>query len=527
MRNNQPITDTQRHLDPKRPVVTKTDLKSHITYANPAFVEISGFTAQELIGQPHNIVRHPSMPSAAFADMWQTIQSGRPWQAVVKNRCKDGGHYWVEAYATPITENGHRVGYMSVRSAPTAAQVAEAERLYQQINAGTSPFPATPAPPRWRFGWLLAAAVALPVILALALNAFSVTLWLTAPVLLMVAAALYYATLQATARPIAQALEAIQHLSEGNFKQHVNTQGLREFNHLLTGLESMRVNLRAIMADAVSAADQVGKQAQDLGKQTAGLTERSHQQADGVASVASALEQLAVAVGEISDATDRGASHADAARSVTRRGVAQMDEAQRATDRVFEVVQGARNTIGELEQAVSQIGAVTQTIKDIAEQTNLLALNAAIEAARAGEQGRGFAVVADEVRKLSERTAESTRTISGTISDVQVRTVAALRSMDDAATAVEEGKSRIAGTRDSLGEIDQATAGVAQAAHEVASVLNQQSQASHEVAGSMERMSALTEQNGASIDQVAASAQELAVVAEDLHKLLHQFERSL
>jgi len=138
-----PTTAVERLLDPRIPIVTKTDLKGRITYANPAFVEISGFTLEELLGQPHNVVRHPDMPRDAFKDLWDTARRDEPWKGLVKNRCKDGGYYWVDAYVTPLTQNGEKIGYMSVRSKPSDTQKAEVEALYKAINAGSASFPFT------------------------------------------------------------------------------------------------------------------------------------------------------------------------------------------------------------------------------------------------------------------------------------------------------------------------------------------------------------------------------------------------
>jgi len=140
-RMSAPTTAVERLLDPKIPIVTKTDLKGRITYANPAFVEISGFTLEELLGQPHNVVRHPDMPRDAFKDLWDTARRDEPWKGLVKNRCKDGGYYWVDAYVTPLTQNGEKIGYMSVRSKPSDTQKAQAEALYKAVNAGTASYP--------------------------------------------------------------------------------------------------------------------------------------------------------------------------------------------------------------------------------------------------------------------------------------------------------------------------------------------------------------------------------------------------
>lgn len=118
MRTNLPVTDTEVILKDQCAVVTTTDMHGNITYANPYFVEVSGYPLQELVGAPHNIVRHPDMPPAAFADLWRTIKAGRPWTGLVKNRTKSGNFYWVLANVTPVYDDGKAIGYMSVRIKP-------------------------------------------------------------------------------------------------------------------------------------------------------------------------------------------------------------------------------------------------------------------------------------------------------------------------------------------------------------------------------------------------------------------------
>jgi aerotaxis receptor len=119
MRTNPPITQVEHPLRPDQSLVSVTDLQGRIVYCNAAFVAASGFGRHELMGQPHNIIRHPDMPAAAFADMWDTLRAGLPWTAVVKNRRKDGNHYWVRANATPMISGGRIVRYLSVRTVPT------------------------------------------------------------------------------------------------------------------------------------------------------------------------------------------------------------------------------------------------------------------------------------------------------------------------------------------------------------------------------------------------------------------------
>ncbi|MDP2786768.1 MAG: methyl-accepting chemotaxis protein [Pseudomonadota bacterium] len=136
MRTNLPVTGREYVLRDDHMIVSKTDTRGIITYINKDFLEVSGFTEAELIGSPHNMVRHPDMPAEAFADLFATLQAGLPWTALVKNRCKNGDHYWVLANATPIFEGGQVTGYMSVRSKPTALQIEGASRIYAAIKQG-------------------------------------------------------------------------------------------------------------------------------------------------------------------------------------------------------------------------------------------------------------------------------------------------------------------------------------------------------------------------------------------------------
>ncbi|PWC89791.1 methyl-accepting chemotaxis protein [Azospirillum sp. TSO5] len=136
MRVNTPITDREVHLTEGVPLVSRTDTGGRITFVNQAFVEISGFDEHELIGAPHNLVRHPHMPKEAFADLWATVKKGRPWEGMVKNRTRGGDYYWVRANVTPVVENGAVTGYISIRSKPSREEVAAAEALYAEMRDG-------------------------------------------------------------------------------------------------------------------------------------------------------------------------------------------------------------------------------------------------------------------------------------------------------------------------------------------------------------------------------------------------------
>ena len=161
MRNNQPVNDNEVLLTSEHLIVSKTDLKGIITYVNRDFVDISGYSEDELLGQPHNLIRHPDMPSEAFADLWRDLQARRPWVGLVKNRRKDGGFYWVAAAVAPLYENGKVTGYMSVRRQASREQIMAAESAYQRIREGRAGRlrirhgAAVEGGPGWFAGWSL------------------------------------------------------------------------------------------------------------------------------------------------------------------------------------------------------------------------------------------------------------------------------------------------------------------------------------------------------------------------------------
>ena len=139
MKLNLPVTDNERRYPEDTRLISLTDRKGAVTHANDAFVDVSGFSREELHGRNHNIVRHPDMPPAAFANLWDYLKRGQAWMGLVKNRCKNGDYYWVNAYVAPVFENGEVVGYQSVRVQPQAEHVARATRVYRRLSDGKRP----------------------------------------------------------------------------------------------------------------------------------------------------------------------------------------------------------------------------------------------------------------------------------------------------------------------------------------------------------------------------------------------------
>ena len=525
-RMNVNTTNVEHFLDPKHPIVTRTDLKGKITYANPAFIEISGYSEQELLGQPHNIVRHPDMPAKAFEDLWRTLQANKPWHGLVKNRSKDGGFYWVEAYVTPLTENGEKIGYQSVRTAPSQADKAAAEALYRAVKNGQQAFPMTALSKastlKFKIGIIF---FFLFLISLIPLFAQGILAWGSTAFFSVVFLISWLWIANEVNRPLSVFHDAMEKLGEGNFRADIKLKTHAEFLHIVDDLKALQVNLRAMISDILLAATNVREEAKILTTNVHNIIQSSNRQTQGIQEVTVALEELSTAVNEISEATKKSTDSATEAQRIVNVGKEQMHASFEASENIVNAVNSARNQLGNLNDAVAKINLITGAIHEIAEQTNLLALNAAIEAARAGESGRGFAVVADQVRGLSDRTANSTKDISETVINIQAGTASSYATMDQAMVQVEEASKLIKSSDDSLNAIREASSCVAQAAGEIADSLVQQSRISIDVANSMEKMNELTSDNNKSIQQMENAINHLAITSSNLYALVQRFEK--
>lgn len=149
-----PVSGKDYYFPENETLMSMTDSEGKITYANDAFVKVSGFTLDELVGEPHSLVRHPDMPADVFSDMWKTLQEGNTWSSVIKNRRKNGDHYWVRANVTPMMRNGKVIGYLSVRTRPADDEIFEAQRLHRCIKQGGSRCQSIHKGIALRRGWL-------------------------------------------------------------------------------------------------------------------------------------------------------------------------------------------------------------------------------------------------------------------------------------------------------------------------------------------------------------------------------------
>lgn len=536
MKINLPVTQVEVPFPKGRYIVSRTDLKGMITYANDTFVDISGFTREELIGTNHNIVRHPDMLPGAFAWLWDTIKEGRPWRGIVKNRCKNGDFYWVDALAVPVRKNNQTIGYMSVRTEPTRQQVADAEALYRQLKEGKAKIPKPSAWMRTSLKtkltgfalWLIAAQVIGAVVHqigpSIGLSPATIELTLQLMGLSSIVAGVWLLLMQNEMMAMVNRfIGCLDHIAQGDLTDDIPLQRVDELGKLNDSLVTMQTHLKAMMAEIAEAADVVGEGAQALTAEMEQTRTVVDAQSSAVSRIAAAVERLVASVNEIADSAQQAAQAVDASHGLLDEASARMLESQVASQNVVTTVNGAGQTMAELFQSIFAIDRISQVIRGIAEQTNLLALNAAIEAARAGEAGRGFAVVADEVRKLAENSSKQTIEITASVQEIQRVTQIAVTTMESAGTHVASTDSAMNAARQGLDAVSHHGEEVASVSRHIADGTRQQSAAGNEIAGQVDGIVAGIDQTSGAIADVTQKAGEMSQTATRLRQLIAHF----
>ncbi|MCY1269854.1 Aerotaxis receptor [compost metagenome] len=522
MKINLPVSGREVAVGAGANILSTTDLKGRITYVNPDFVAISGFDEAELLGASHNLVRHPDMPPEAFAHLWQTLKAGRSWMGVVKNRCKNGDHYWVSAYVTPVLRDGEVVEYQSVRGPVPAALAQAAERLYAELRSGR---PAR----RWPWaGCSLRQRLTLGVP-GLSLAGFAVLGWL---------GGLDWGPLAAVALPFGLALGGLLHrdlrpldalaaraqaIVDNPLSQRLYSGRGDAFGQIDFALRMLETEARAVAGRIADSAWQLG---QEAGRLVAALErngEATLRQQGETTQVACAITQLADSVQSVARNAQLTASAASEADQETGHGRALVEQTRRHIDGLVLEVGETGAAIDRLEAHGREINRVLEVIQGIAEQTNLLALNAAIEAARAGEAGRGFAVVADEVRGLALRTQQSTAEIQAIIETLRHSTgdaVAAMqRSQDQARASVAQVLEAVA----ALDGIDRRVGEISAMSEQIAAAVEEQSAVGEDIQRNLDGIRTATDSTVAASSHCHSASNRVAELAARLRLLAEQF----
>jgi len=500
MKLNLPVTQQEFMFPKGQTLVSVTDTKGRITYCNGAFIRVSGFAKDELLGQAHNVVRHPDMPEEAFRDLWATVSTGRPWTGLVKNRRKNGDHYWVRANVTPMLDGERITGYLSVRTEPRREDVEQAAHLYELLSAQAKAnrrrvgLDAGQVVPLTLAGKLLrrlrgavdAAGVDL-ILAGLLLCGLVAALatWMPLPALL--AAALPMSWLfgwfakSRILKPLKTIVRDAIQLAAGDLTT-APQQGAKGLpGQMQLALAQMSVNLRTIIADTRTEIDNVRGAIMEISAGNADMSARTESQASSLEETAASTEEMASTVKQSAAAASQGAELAEQTSHIS----------QDSHDAVLRVAQA----MDGIKTSSEKMRAIIQSIESVAFQTNLLALNAAVEAARAGDAGRGFAVVAAEVRGLSARTSEAAKEVRALIAESSERVDSGNQQVEQATNHMHQALTAVANVNTVLREISNSaqeqTAGISQINEAIAQIDD------------------VTQQNAAMVEQLAAASASL------------------
>ncbi|MDR2208155.1 MAG: methyl-accepting chemotaxis protein [Azoarcus sp.] len=325
------------------------------------------------------------------------------------------------------------------------------------------------------------------------------------------------------ARPLSTAVDAMEQIARGSLNITIPEHGNDEVGRLLTATSAMAQNMRSALHDIQNAAQQLADSSEHLVSTSNEVASQSAQQSDSATAMASSIEEMSANIIHVSDSAKQANQVSLDSDQISNEGSVVIQQATDSMTHIADTVRAASEAVSTLGKESQAISAIVNVISEIAEQTNLLALNAAIEAARAGEQGRGFAVVADEVRKLAERTSSSTQEISSLIRRVLDGTTNAVASMEEGVRQVEEGVSYASQAGGSIASIRQSASQVTEAVTSISHALAEQSAAVSSISDNIEKIASMADQNSQIAKGSAQCAAELEQLAHSLQENISHF----